>query len=353
MDLMAFLENSSIVNYAEGDSGAMENWYSYFNWGNPPNTLALVAKVVPGTDPTTGQEYPKVVEEPTVYIGAPTSAEILSIAPNAGATAPWVQVAGAAGTAVATISGLGAVSGSSSQYITNTGTVQCSGKDVVVNGTLLLNHLNIVAESGGCRLYVTGAVFVEGPITYVSSGATADPTQNVQISSAEAIVLGVGLSGSSYQSGDPGELDEPESGANPLHIRLIDDARGPEFRSAASPSAYSTWASGVYAEATNIGSTLLVDASDLNGAPATAMSDAGQQRVSINYEHLLLNAPSIHSRYLGTTSGVIIAEVAEFSLGQFSFAYDSVFSNSQVPILPALPNDVLCAVASGGSCNAP
>jgi hypothetical protein len=72
------------------------------------------------------------------------------------------------------------------------------------------------------------------------------------------------------------------------------------------------------------------------------VSDAGQTRVAINYEHLLLNAPAVHSRYLGTFTGVIISEIAEMSLGQFVFSYDTVFSNANVSVLPALPVDVLC-----------
>ena len=53
---------------------------------------------------------------------------------------------------------------------------------------------------------------------------------------------------------------------------------------------------------------------------------------------------------MGTISGVIVAEVAEASPGQFSFKFDDVFSNTQVPILPALPFDIICTGAST-SCN--
>jgi len=104
---------------------------------------------------------------------------------------------------------------SQTQYITNTAAVQCSGKDVVIDGTLLLNNLQIYAEQGGCRMYVTGSVFIEGPITYLSSGAAADPTQNLQISSATSIIMGVGLAGKSYLSGNYGKLNDPDKGPDP------------------------------------------------------------------------------------------------------------------------------------------
>jgi hypothetical protein len=96
-------------------------------------------------------------------------------------------------------------------------------------------------------------------------------------------------------------------------------------------------------EANNIGAALLQDASNTTGAALTGHSAAGQSRVAINFEHLLLNAPVIHSRYLGAFQGVIVAEVAIFSLGEFVFNYDDVFADPSVPILPSLPIDVLCA----------
>jgi len=55
---------------------------------------------------------------------------------------------------------------------------------------------------------------------------------------------------------------------------------------------------------------------------------------NIGFDRLLLNAPQVQSRYRGNFSGVIIAEFAMMSLGQFVYAFDDVFS--QVPILPKL-----------------
>ena len=327
-----------------------KSWMSYFSLGTPPAAMAMTQNVAPGM--VNGVPLPPVIAPQTVYIGAPTVAQIKAIAPTPTALAPWAQVIATETGAGLSIPGLSVVAGTTGGYLTNTGPMQCSGMDVVINGTLLLNNAQIYAEMGGCRLYVTGSVFIEGPITYLNSGATADPTDNLQITSATSVIMGVGLSGKSYVSGTFGKLDSPEKGINPLHTRLMDDSRQPLFRSAMTGGAYSAWSTAVYAEATNIGPTLIQDASVIAGAASTAVSDAGQTRVSIDYQHLLLNAPVVHSRYLGTTSGVIVSEIAEMSLGQFYFTYDPVFMNTQVSILPALPGDILCVVTTGGTpCN--
>ncbi|MDR3607918.1 MAG: hypothetical protein P4M08_11140 [Oligoflexia bacterium] len=321
-------------------------WFSYFNLGAAPTYLPFDTYVTPQAV-SSGTPLSPVVTEQTVYIGAPSSSQVLAIAPNSGLTGPWVQVAKGETGAGSGISGLAITSGAGSGFVTNSGPIHCSGLDVVINGTLLLNSAHVYAEKGGCRLYVTGSVFIEGPITYLNSGSTADPTDNLQITSATSVIMGVGLTGASYV---PSGL---EPGNNPLHTRLIDDARSPYFRIATTPAAYTTWANGVLAEANNIGPTLLVDASNTSGASSTAYSSTGQSRASINYQHLLLNAPVVHSRYLGSFSGVIVSEIALMSLGQFNFHYDSVFSNASVSVLPALTGDVLCVISSSSAstCN--
>ncbi len=321
-----YLTMSSTIDFNAG--------WTYSYWGRPePKNLALTTFVSPpsGKSAVTSQAY--------VYIGAPTSQEILGLVSNSN-PAPWLQQIDPTMMAV---SGLSIVSGTSGSFITNSGKVDCSGKDVVVNGTLLLNNLQIFAESGGCRLYVNGSVFIVGPITYLNKTNTVDPTNNLQITSSVSIIMGVGLDG------------EVVNGANghqsstPLNTRLLGDIRGNMvLRSAPGNDTYKTFATTIMNEGSNIGTTLLVDASALGTLP-TARSAAGQTRSKVDYQHLLLNAPLIHSRYLGTVTGVIVAESAEFSLGEFSFNYDPVFQS--VPVLPALPKDILCAVDSASSCN--
>lgn len=66
--------------------------------------------------------------------------------------------------------------------------LECSNSDIVVKGTLLLRKLKVNAAEG-CRLDVTGTVFIEEEITYAGTGER----QNLQITSASAVVMGVGL----------------------------------------------------------------------------------------------------------------------------------------------------------------
>ncbi len=334
ISLLSFLTDNELPDFSQ-------SFLSYFNFAAIPTHLSLTNAVIAPAGSAS------VTAMNTIYIGAPTAAQISALAPGQSTGAVAVN-----GTSLTPATGLGVVAGTSNSYVSNVGAVQCAGKDIVINGTLLLDNLQVFAGGGGCRLYVTGAVFIEGPITYLNNGVT-DSSANLQISSAEAIIMGVGLNGLSYSAGSPGQMDDPEPGRDPLQTRLLNDSRNLELRIAPSISAYLNWAQGVYHEGANIGAQLLVDASVVTGSSQTSTSPSGQIRTSINYSGLLLNAPVVHSRYLGDFKGVIIAEAAEFSLGQFSFSFDPVFNKSSVSILPLLTSqyDILCASQTPASCN--
>jgi hypothetical protein len=345
VDLVTYLTDPNIANFGS-------SWFTHFNEPMPTN-FSYTYPVAPpaGMNP--------VVAQSTIYIGAPTQTEILAIIPSNTSPAPWAQ---AVGQTTAGVTGFAIATGvNGQQYITNTAAVQCSGQDVVINGTLLLNNLQVYAEKGGCRLYVTGSVFIQGPITYLNSTATVDATDNIQITSATSIIMGVGLNGEAVNGGNPGDTTlsqdttqdnpdpNPSSPYSPLEIRLLGDIRSNMvLRAAPTPAAYLTLATSIYNEGANIGLPLLQDAS-VPGTLPTAASAAipPQQRASITFQHILLNAPLIHSRYMGTVYGVIVAESPEFSLGAFSFQYDPIFET--VPVLPALPYDILCSDSS--ACN--
>jgi hypothetical protein len=323
-----YLTRTDIKSYWGGNS-----WLTFFDMP-APSSYSYTANV----DPVAGAA--PVVPTPSLYIGAPTATQVLAVVPASTQPAPWVQVKGASSQGLngfSIVTGLNGIS-----YVMTTSPINCSGEDVVVNGTLLISNGQFYAEQGGCRLYVTGSVFIEGPINYLSSGASPDPTENIQISSATAIFMGVGLNGEAVN----GSGQNYEPGKTPLHVRLFDDDRANYyFRQAPNAATYSTYANGIYAEATNIGLPLLQDAS-VPGASPSALSAAKQRRSAIDYEHILLNAPMIQSRYLGTVLGMVIGESATFSLGEFSTIFDPVFAS--VPILPGFPIQILCV---GNSCN--
>lgn len=195
---------------------------------------------------------------------------------------------------------LSRVNSGASGYIINDSavTLECENSDIVVKGTLFLRGLKVNAKNG-CRLYVSGSVFIEDSIIYVGDGL-----QNLQISSASAIVMGIDVVN--------------------LRRRLVSDARGLQI---GGPKIYSELASQVMSEAIKIGT--LRDAA------------SSSPRASIDYTGILLNAPIIHSRYLGRVKGTIVAEAALFALGAFHFEFDPVFT--QVSVFPLLKSSILVA----------
>jgi hypothetical protein len=62
----------------------------------------------------------------------------------------------------------------------------------------------------------------------------------------------------------------------------------------------------------------------------------------VSFERLLINTPNFNSRYQGEFKGVIIAEMALGSLGDFSFKFDDIFS--RVFVLPLLNNNEILRV---------
>lgn len=200
----------------------------------------------------------------------------------------------------------------SGPFVTNSAdTIECSNQDVLVKGNLLLKSLSVTAGFG-CRIYVLGSVFIEGGFTY-----TAMQLPNLQITATRAIVMGISESR--------------------LNHRLIEDARGLQLSSVD----YASLAKMVMNDA-HIMSSHLLDAQDNYAVYGTQGTDTkGNPRSSIDYTGLLLNAPLVESRYVGSVSGTIIAEAALFALGEFNFSFDAVFT--KVNVLPRLPNPILMA----------
>lgn len=229
-----------------------------------------------------------------VVIRAPTTAEIAGLDTAFFAGPVGFERVGSGGRAQ-----LQVVSGTGGAYVTNIAgqTLECSNSDILVNGNLFLNSLTVDAPNG-CRIYVTGTVFVQNAITY-----TNGTNENLQITSARAIVMGIGIS--------------------ELNNRLMVDHRTIQLAAAD----YMTLATQVMADANMIG--VLKDAQDDQGDP------------TINFTGLLLNAPIVHSRYLGSVKGTIVAETALFRLGQFNFQFDPVFTT--VNVFPLLPTSILTA----------
>ncbi len=269
------------------------------NWnfiGEPAITISPVTLKV---QPEPGKD--KVIAKNEIIIRAPTETEILDLAPS---LRDSNEVSGAIRrNSLEELQLVQRLGSEGKNYTTNQADIpfQCANADIIVKGTLYLNNLRVNA-SNGCRLYVSGTVFIEGPITYTGEG----PNHNIQISSANAIVMGISVSR--------------------LQDRLISDHRGLQITGEKN---YSERARQTMSEASNI--RVLMDAQD----------DYSGGRASFDYNGILLNAPLVHSRYLGQIHGTIIAEAALFALGQFHFDFDDVFT--RVDVLPLLIRPVLVA----------
>lgn len=257
-----------------------------------------VAEMAYHVTPLPGEE--RIVAKSRINIRAPSENEIKALAPSlwaadadmAGAT----RVGASATTQAPQLFRQGAAGKTYMQNDENV-VLECSNSDIVVRGSLFLRRLKVNA-AGGCRLYVTGTVFIEEGITY-----TSGDLQNLQITSASGVMMG---------------LDIPT-----LTNRLIKDNRGLQLAT----RDFSTLANQILGEANNIGT--LKDG-------VTAYPSPG---ATFTYTGLLLNAPIVHSRYLGEMRGTIISEAILFRLSHLVFHFDPVFT--KVNVLPLLDQPVL------------
>ncbi|WP_413580597.1 Ig-like domain-containing protein [Bdellovibrio sp. HCB288] len=259
----------------------------------------------------------QVLEKKSVYIGAPTDANISS-AFQLTATERFKYFKDA-DTSVA-LSGLK----DEGDFFQNSGTLNCEG-DVAIRGPLLLENLTLNSKTG-CRLYVMGSVFIYGAINY----ANTDSSRNLQITSSKSISLGLGTvkkNGNFCNTTDNYATNTAGYGTSSLVNRYSSfwTVPGNFIRASANPKAF--------------GDTVLAEAA-LIEAKKGALYDAAcrTEGRNVSFERILLNAPLIHSRYEGNVSGTVIAEVSIMSLNKFKFSYDEVFNT--VPVFPFLDRSV-------------
>jgi hypothetical protein len=292
----------------------------------------MTVKVVPQN----GQ--PKVKEVSNIYIGAPTETQILALSTNPSDLSSGVESVGAN----SVVSGLIVKGVAGAQYITNdSSVVKCIG-DVVIRGTLLLNNVTIDTNNSGCRLMVTHSVFVQGPILYSDMSGT----QNLQISSATAILLGFGPSGQVVAQ------DGSMTTVNTLNYRFSSWYYKDSNSLTRAPGSDDDKISAIRAEGIILQDSLhdstdasncpttnyerMVSYAGINGGRSTNLNECG-----VDYSRLLLNAPNIQSRYVGELKGVVIAEIALFAPGALNFQYDTIFDSNTVSILPLLGDKIL------------
>ncbi len=244
-----------------------------------------------------------VIEKEKVFIGAPDAATLearFQIVPGSGAKFKYLKNDNSS----PEIEGIGLSPGN--DFYTNTREVVCDG-DLFIRGSLFLDRMTLSTKNG-CRIYSTGPIFLQKGITYKSVAPASN--SNLQLVSAEAILLGVG-----DKSCGTTEKDSP------LSRRLVSGYAVSTFftRDAFSKSiSPQNFGKSIYAQ----------------GKLIPLLEDASCHDDTISFSRLLLNAPQVHCRYKGPFRGLVIAEVALFRLSKSTFEFDPVFK--RVPILPVL-----------------
>lgn len=266
-----------------------------------PSLAAYLTTILSDNENATGVTVKEVSE---VFIGAPTRNRIVEISGVSKNEMKYIpSVSGKALLGLASKAGLGG------SFYTNdpSSPLVCDG-DIIIDGVLYLNQPKI-QTTNGCRIYVTGSVFVSAPLSFLDLQATS----NLQITSARMVALGVGHSCSN------------EDYSNSIDTRLTYDGdnegrhKGFFTRNLGSPDAMLK--------------SQKSDADLVKTLPDATCTKGGR---GASFERLLVNAPVVHNRYNGQFKGLMISEIALLALNALKYEFDPVFSNPKVRILPLL-----------------
>ncbi|WP_374029207.1 hypothetical protein [Bdellovibrio bacteriovorus] len=318
-----------------------------------------------------------------VLISAPTVAQINAL------TASMTLVASDSGVSIykkstATLTNLNIVSGVGGQrYVRNSGTVECWG-DIVIQGTLFLDNLQLNSRAMGCRLHVTGAVFIRDAVNYLNEATYSKV--NLQITSARAVIVGFNpnymferFSSTVWPKVPSKNYPDDASASGNISAVLNDAARIPDLTNDSGPimrASYTTYSGGAIATKTPVGILQNQTASTADQAALIAAGTGwaaipGQEatynairsncttdttlattnsipcilewaqetgRKTVNFKRLLLNAPIIHSRYYGQFKGIVIADFFLPAVQHLEYEYDTTFDS--VPVLPLVISNV-------------
>ncbi|MFS4458824.1 Ig-like domain-containing protein [Bdellovibrio sp. HCB2-146] len=255
-----------------------------------------------------------VAEQSSIYIGAPTAAQMASALRLADTERSRYYKNSLDSVELSGVVDQGT-------FFEMSGQVECDG-DLVVRGPLYIDNLNL-KTTVGCRVYVIGSVFAYGPITY----AAGSDSSNLQITSTKSVNFGLGSAknndGKYCSTTDVYSKDNSSYGSNSLTNRYSTfwTVPGNFVRQSASPKEF--------------GDSIIAEAK-LIEAKKGSLKDAacGAEGRNVSFEHVLVNAPVVQSRYVGDFKGTVIAEFSIMTLGAFKFEFDPIFKT--VPVWPFL-----------------
>lgn len=258
----------------------------------------------------------RVEEKSKIYIGAPSESQIKTAFKVSSEKIKFIKELNSS----PDLKGIVSKSG----VFTNSDVVVCEG-DLYLDGTVYFNNLRVVSNTG-CRVYATGSIFVYGPITYVNQ----QPDSNFQIMSAKSIQMGLGLvekdgaicETNGWFAEESNRKNFPDSYQDSLILRQQFDLRTGLVEKARRNFDSVAVANQIIAEHDSI-NKIFGNQFDASCRPESRL---------VGFDHIMMIAPSIHSRYQGNINGSFVAETALMALGQFKFTYDPVFD--RVPIFP-------------------
>jgi hypothetical protein len=206
----------------------------------------------------------------------------------------------------------------------------CDG-DLFVDRKLVLEDMTLITNQG-CRIYSPEPVFIQGRVQYESN----KPYANLQISSARAIMIGIGKD-------TCGTTDAEKFDQNSLRRRTREWWTPSMFTRGDLP------ADGAKSGPEVTEEKLYSDSQALALKDARCiekeMRAAGKlgATAEIDFERVLWNAPKVETRFKGNISGVIIAEIALLAISNVKYNFNDVFT--YVPVLPMLsPSDYLMVI---------
>jgi len=320
--------------YQTGHATAVNGQPVYFGDGE---------SMVTGVRPPDNQD--NVIDYDNLYIGAPGIAQIESLDTSnllmAQNTIEWAQATVTDGEP--SFSGLEAQgNGAAAFFEVKNSALTCYG-DVLIKGNLLMQNTTIATDDKGCRLYVTGTVWIEGDINYIGN-YTKYP--NLQITSAKAIVMGFNPASLAFRFYNvyTDEYLRSTPALNFVCVNFTDPSQPTAAYQAGQPQPCPNNYEAIPTSANSI----LQDVISMNRIEASTDTNQNWDLCTPEemhpYQHLLLNAPQVESHYCGVFTGSIIGEIVISRLfsytTNFNFAFDSVFEEGPMPILPLFADKV-------------
>ena len=311
----------------------LSNGYTYNGGSSFRPALAQFLSTTVGYDGAGSNWDGALLERPSVRIQSPTVAAIKSYLPASGNPGQSVDFTNAdptkakpvglvtTGTGTSFVTNCQSNPGATSNDYSNPAectpsiprTIACYG-DIIIQRPVLLVDAVFLTDSGGCRVYVTGPVFIQGTITAQTASLANAP---LQISSAKSIVVGYSLlslgvlSGGTRHSSQGLLATSGASGSNNPFLTRAGDAAG----------SATVLVNDIAAAASAVG----LKATDVSSNYALTNNASGVIR------HVAFHAPFVFSNYVGQFQGSLIAEVALFR--RLAFKADTeMFAN--VPMFP-------------------